>query len=252
VLPTDLERLYAIAVAGVNLTRWRFRGRQPSPKEFAERLWPDTLSQFVILPRHVEQVIGLVAAYGHNERDRHAYLGIVVDPQYHGLGWPLEAAALCIEHLFRAFDLRRVYVEATSGTLSQFDLRRVGPWRHLAVIPEHEFVGGRYEDLHLFMLDRGDFEQTEGDHLHRATGLGALSDSRRPFDFTDLVGVVAELGYTPDPSWNELSELSADCGIDSLGVLELLAVLEDRTGKVVPGHALGQIRTLGDVLQWCT
>lgn len=174
------------------------------------------------------------------------------NPAHHGLGWPLEAVALCIDVLFATFDVRRVYVETTEAALAQFDLRRLAPWRHVATIPEHECIDGAYQDLHLFMLERHAFEATRGDHLHRATGLRQASGSQRPFDFADLLGILDELGYPPHASWTELSELVADCGLDSLGVLELLMVLEDRTGKPVARHALDDIRTLADVLQWCT
>jgi acyl carrier protein len=44
------------------------------------------------------------------------------------------------------------------------------------------------------------------------------------------------------------SHLVADLGIDSLGVMEVIADLEDRFGLHIPDSALGEVGTLGDVV----
>jgi acyl carrier protein len=45
----------------------------------------------------------------------------------------------------------------------------------------------------------------------------------------------------------ESSHLVADLGIDSLGVMEILAEVEDRFGLRIPDSALQQVETVGDV-----
>jgi acyl carrier protein len=46
----------------------------------------------------------------------------------------------------------------------------------------------------------------------------------------------------------ESSHLVADLGIDSLGVMEVIADLEDRFGLHIPDSALGEVGTLSDVV----
>ncbi|MBK9260738.1 MAG: acyl carrier protein [Polyangiaceae bacterium] len=47
----------------------------------------------------------------------------------------------------------------------------------------------------------------------------------------------------------ELStRIVADLGIDSLGVMEVLAEVEDTYGLLIPDEALKQIETVGDVI----
>jgi acyl carrier protein len=45
----------------------------------------------------------------------------------------------------------------------------------------------------------------------------------------------------------ESSHLVADLGIDSLGVMEILAEVEDRFSLKIPDSALRQVETVGDV-----
>lgn len=46
---------------------------------------------------------------------------------------------------------------------------------------------------------------------------------------------------------SEESEIVADLGIDSLGVMEVLADLEDTFKLTIPDEALREINTIGDV-----
>lgn len=44
------------------------------------------------------------------------------------------------------------------------------------------------------------------------------------------------------------TRIVADLGIDSLGVMEVLAEVEDTYGLLIPDEALKQIETVGDVI----
>jgi acyl carrier protein len=48
-------------------------------------------------------------------------------------------------------------------------------------------------------------------------------------------------------SVNESSHLVADLGIDSLGVMEVIADIEDRFELVIPDEALREVDTVADV-----
>jgi acyl carrier protein len=45
----------------------------------------------------------------------------------------------------------------------------------------------------------------------------------------------------------ESSHLVADLGIDSLGVMEIVAAIEDKFGLNIPDDALREVNTVGDV-----
>lgn len=47
----------------------------------------------------------------------------------------------------------------------------------------------------------------------------------------------------------EHTELVADLGIDSLGVMEVVADIEDRFGMTIGDSELREVSTLGDVVQ---
>ena len=47
----------------------------------------------------------------------------------------------------------------------------------------------------------------------------------------------------------EASRLVADLGVDSLGVMEIVAELEDKFGLTIPDEALREVDTIGDVVK---
>ena len=47
----------------------------------------------------------------------------------------------------------------------------------------------------------------------------------------------------------ESSRLVADLGVDSLGVMEIVAELEDKFGLTIPDEALREVDTIGDVVK---
>jgi len=55
-----------------------------------------------------------------------------------------------------------------------------------------------------------------------------------------------------DAALSESSHLVADLGIDSLGVMEVIADLEDKFKLHIPDEALRQVNTVADVTQAIT
>jgi acyl carrier protein len=63
---------------------------------------------------------------------------------------------------------------------------------------------------------------------------------------TELIGLFrqhAQEGATVEAT----SHLVADLGIDSLGVMEVIADIEDKFGLVIPDEALREVDTIADV-----
>jgi acyl carrier protein len=62
----------------------------------------------------------------------------------------------------------------------------------------------------------------------------------------DLIKLFQEHAQ-PDASVTEASHLVADLGIDSLGVMELVADLEDKFDLKIPDEMLREVNTVADV-----
>ena len=62
----------------------------------------------------------------------------------------------------------------------------------------------------------------------------------------DLIKLLEEHSQ-PDTSVTEASHLVADLGIDSLGVMEVVAEIEDKFGLTIPEEVLREVNTVADV-----
>lgn len=63
---------------------------------------------------------------------------------------------------------------------------------------------------------------------------------------TELLNVLKEHAQA-GVDVTEKSHLVADLGIDSLGLMEVVAALEDKFGLQIPDDALREVDTIGDV-----
>jgi RimJ/RimL family protein N-acetyltransferase len=154
VADADVDRLRQIAsMPGVTET-FRYRGRTPSPADFAADLWRDALVLLTVRSRATRRIVGLVGVIAPNFRDRHAHLVVLFDPAVHRQGWPLEAVGLLVEYAFDRFDLHKLY-----GQLSEpsFDAISSAVSRVLDVevrLHEHEYAAGGWRDSILVALYR--------------------------------------------------------------------------------------------------
>ncbi len=65
---------------------------------------------------------------------------------------------------------------------------------------------------------------------------------------SELIKVFAQHNHTSAPV-AESSQIVGDLGIDSLGVMEILAELEDTFKLTIPDDALREVNTVGDVVK---
>jgi RimJ/RimL family protein N-acetyltransferase/acyl carrier protein len=142
---------------GDHLTRYRLRGATPSPDGFHRALWDRALAQFVVV--HDGRVVGVVSAYEPDLRNRHVHVAVVAaEDAPAGVG--VEGLALLVDHLFREFDLRKVYAEVLAPNLAAFGS---GVGRLFVVegrLTEHEYLDGRYHDMVVLALGRSRWEAT--------------------------------------------------------------------------------------------
>jgi RimJ/RimL family protein N-acetyltransferase len=144
--PQDLDRLYRIASHPDVLAHWRYRGLTPSPEVFNQQLWAGVLAQFIIESRESQTVLGFISAYNASLSDGFAFLQILLDPGYSRAGWPHEGSILFVDHLFRCWPLRHLYLEALDANYKTL-AGSSGIFEEEGRLRDHSFFDGRYHDL---------------------------------------------------------------------------------------------------------
>ncbi len=143
----DYPSLYAIAMAGENATRWRYRGATPSPEQFVRQMWDGVLVQYAVVGRQLGRLYGTVGLYNANLPSGYVYGYAMSAPDRMGSGKVVEGLLLMLEYAFRTWELRKVYFELPEFNLPQFQ-SAVG--RYLVEegrLIDHELLGGRRWDL---------------------------------------------------------------------------------------------------------
>jgi acyl carrier protein len=67
--------------------------------------------------------------------------------------------------------------------------------------------------------------------------------------FEEIVKILADQLGIPQSKITLESNIVEDLGADSLDVVELLMTLEDSTGKTIPDEKVGDIKTVGDLVE---
>ncbi|MGQ0826605.1 MAG: GNAT family N-acetyltransferase [Actinomycetota bacterium] len=159
VYPTDYEYLYMLATHEAVNHRWRFRGTLPSPEAFSQLLWQNTLVQFIVEHKESEQRIGHMSAFNANERSGWCHIGVVLDPALSHMGWALESLALFLDHLFSAFNFRKLYGEILQTAFEDV-ASGAGRWFQVeGRLGAHEYWDGEYRDLVVVALYRDQWER---------------------------------------------------------------------------------------------
>jgi RimJ/RimL family protein N-acetyltransferase len=157
VTPGDYEWLYQLNSLPELAHRWRARPGSINPAQLGDFLWNNVHCQFVVCRRD-GRAVGLVVAYAADLPNRTVRFGIVLDPQYHAVGWPLEAGALFIDYLFDTGDFRKIYSEAIDYNLATYkSALDLGILRMEGCLREHVYSAGAYRDWYTFAIYRDDW-----------------------------------------------------------------------------------------------
>jgi RimJ/RimL family protein N-acetyltransferase/acyl carrier protein len=151
--PRDADYLLQLHTTGDHLVRYRLRGLTPSPESFHRLLWEGVTAQFVVRTE-AGAPVGLVSCFGADFRNRHAHIGVLGDPAWHGSGVLIAGAWRFIGYLFAEFDLRKLYAEVLE---TNFAAMRTGVGRLFEIegrLAGHEYLDGGYQDLFVLALDR--------------------------------------------------------------------------------------------------
>jgi RimJ/RimL family protein N-acetyltransferase len=158
VAPQDYEWLFQLNSRPELAHRWRGRPGSLNPAQVADYLWNNVYCQFVISRKRDGRPVGLVVAYGADLPNRTVRFGIVLDPEFHAVGWPLEAAPLFIDYLFQTGDFRKLYAEAVDYNIQSYEsaLDR-GIVQLEGRLKEHVYSAGSYRDYYMFAIYRDEW-----------------------------------------------------------------------------------------------
>ncbi len=154
VVRADYDFLYDLTQRRDPVVFWRHRGRCVGPEAFPSLLWRSVLIQHVIVHAKTSSPVGLVAAYDADLRSGTAHLDVAVEPSVHGQGWPYEAVVLFIDHVFRWWPLRKLYLESLRPLTQSLGDGLTRIFVEEGCLTAHEYVGGAWVDLHLLAATR--------------------------------------------------------------------------------------------------
>jgi RimJ/RimL family protein N-acetyltransferase len=100
----------------------------------------------------------MVQLWNLEQLSRHAQVTALLPEEFQGAGWPLEGVALCVDYGFRAFDLRKIYLETLSSELATFRSLLGGLLQEEGRLRGHQFVFGEFVDLHVIAIYREGFD----------------------------------------------------------------------------------------------
>jgi ribosomal-protein-serine acetyltransferase len=104
------------------------------------------------------RIAGVIGILPIDWRHRKAEIGYWLAHEYQGRGLMTDACRAVIRHLLVELDLHRVEIQcATANSRSRAIPRRLG-FAHEGTLREAQFVNGRFTDLELYSLLRGEFE----------------------------------------------------------------------------------------------
>lgn len=145
---------------------WRRRATS-NPDALPEMLWQSVLVQHLVLDAATGAPIGLVSAYDADFATGTAFVSLLVDEHVRGQGWPLEAAALFVNHLFRRWPLRKLYADLLTTSRAAFASGIGGIVKEEGHFVAHEYVAGAWTDVHRVAVFREAWDDCAPALLHR-------------------------------------------------------------------------------------
>lgn len=152
--PDDYGYLFEMLSTPPALQQWRFRGGFPNHQQFVSALWNQVALQLLIEGKHTGRPLGLVQAYDRDLRNGHVRFSMIVDPAVQGQGWPLEAAVLSLDHLFRLWNLRKIYADVLEPFWAPIGSAVGWLFDEEACLLEHEFYDGSYHSLRILSVTK--------------------------------------------------------------------------------------------------
>ena len=218
---SDSGWLYELLVSERG-SRWRYRGRTPSPTEFEGDLWRAVYSQWVVEDTD-SQPVGLVGLYNHMPAVAAAHLfAIGATDCGHTIS---EGAGLLLEWGFNELDIDKVWIETPEFNLVQF--RSIQDFAQIeGQLRNFDHWHGRFWDLYILSVTQQNWERSRarGTLRSRQVPVGAGTSAV-------AAGIELELTSLFESAWP----------LDSLARIETLTILEDAMGHSIDASCLETI-----------
>jgi RimJ/RimL family protein N-acetyltransferase len=183
----DSAFLYELMTSPHAGGRVRFGGATPNPEKVAASLWDSVLAQFVIEGLRSEEALGLVAITSPNFRDAFAYISALGTSEAQGSGLIMEGVLLGFHYAFSTWPFRKIYMEATEGSLQAFKSGLNDFFVEEGRLREHVFWNGRYLDLVILAVYRDLWVQRAPVYLRRLCGVTPTETDAAPADAPALI-----------------------------------------------------------------
>jgi RimJ/RimL family protein N-acetyltransferase len=167
----DSTFLYDLMTSPQAGGRVRFGGATPDPQKVAASLWESVLAQFVVEGLQSQEPLGLVAVASPNFRDGFAYVSVLGTPAAQGSGLVLEGGLLGFHYAFSTWPFRKIYMEATEGSLQAFKSGLGDLFVEEGRLCKHAFWNGRYLDLVILAVYRDIWTRVAPGYLRRLCGV---------------------------------------------------------------------------------
>ena len=155
--PPYYTALYQLMLSDEVWSRYRYRSRLPTLDQFGQELFAHNLASFVVLPRTADDLIGFVAIADPDYRNGVASLDVAGFRAFHGTGVLIEATLLAVNFAFLLAPLRKLYAQVIEYNLPQFVSGSKRLFHVEGSLRRHEYVLGRYWDIHYVAIYRDDF-----------------------------------------------------------------------------------------------
>ncbi len=156
---SDLPQIYGLISDPANAYRWRYLGDLPPIEVFSNTVNENIIVQFAICSKkQPSRVHGILVCYNGDFRNGHAYIGILMGSNWHGIGLGMEAIGLFIRYLFHTWPFRKLYFETTENNFGQFSSGMGRLFEIEGRLKRHVYVDGQYCDLLLCAITRELFE----------------------------------------------------------------------------------------------
>ncbi|HNM20278.1 MAG: hypothetical protein KDB15_15340 [Microthrixaceae bacterium] len=218
-----IEPLYEIALRGGAAQSWRTRGRTVSLDAFSQAIWDASVASFAVAGRGADPpLVGYVGLYNVDEVSQVASISAFFDQRIVNVSAIAgDALRLFCTYAFDVIGLRKLTIEMPADVAG--GLARVAPLVHEGTLRAQARIRGRIRDVELYALWAEEF---------RRSRQGLDSDALTAREVVALA--LGQLDVeTPDdlPGGFRLLE---DLGLDSIGVAELLTIIEDEIdGEVI-------------------
>ena len=98
------------------------------------------------------QVVGCIDIFDFDQKNRRAGVGVLIDEEFRGRGYGLEAIKLAIDSSFTDFELHSLYAEVLEGNMASRTLFERSGFELIGVKKDWHWDGARYHNQMFYQM----------------------------------------------------------------------------------------------------